>query len=439
MIQVLMVASVLFGLVWLLGIIAGLNHMNDAEYLNQFQLPHLYTFFSQPLWVWLGVLSLGGLMGAGSLFLSFHIGVKSIIRFQVVLLHQLFKTINQSDSVEWLSVVKDEPRKKTHRIIKTSVQLTGLVIRRLVRMLIPFMTFVVAFVVLIQLDGPLLLNLIPLAMMYILVLYFINRYAARNQVKLTGVAEVANKQVGTILDDLLFQKRQFGQPVKDEIDQSEYRQFSALRYKRRLVEIHVVWVNSLFLVFGSALIIWSYATQVNASSIDWMHLILFLVALRYAANGLQEMASSTVAFSRFLPETELVYQLLNAKPDKSKGLNFNGLVFYFSSNNQIDALLPNLLKLEYGVDNSVLLEKHGDIESLFKDKDEASLWVYSSKPAKFFQAVMHNKTLVSNILVSVGGVTEHYDNVDEFQLAFNPQQFVKKKPSDDMLYDDEMY
>jgi len=310
-IQILMAASVLLGLAWLLGIIAGLNHLNDASYLSQFKFSLLIDFFALPVSIWLVVLSISGLLGAGALFWSYQVGVKSIIRYQVKLLHQVLKTINQSDSGDWLNVVKEDPRKKTHRIIKISVQMTGLVVRRLARMLIPLVTFIVAFVALLKLDGFLLLNLIPLALLYVFVLYFINRYAARNQVRLTAVAEVANRQVGRITDDLMSQQRQFGQPVREEIDQSEYRLFSGLRYKRRLAEIHVVWVNSLFLILGSAVIIFSYGSQANISSIDWVHLIMFLIALRYAASGLQEMASSTVAFSRFLPEIELVYHLLH--------------------------------------------------------------------------------------------------------------------------------
>ncbi len=439
LIQTLMATSVLLGLVWLLGIIAGLNHLNDADYLTQFGFSVLIDFFSQPLSVWLAVLSISGLLGAATLFLSYQVGVKSIIRYQVYLLHQIFKTINQSESVDWLNMVKDDPRKKTHRIIKTSVQMTGLVIRRLVRMLIPLVTFIFAFVALVKLDGPLLLNLIPLALLYIFFLYFINRYAARNQVRLTGVAEVANRQIGGIADDLLSQQKQFGKAVINEVDQSEYRLFSELRYKRRLAEIHVVWANSLFLILGSAVIILSYGSYVNSSSIDWMHLIMFLIALRYAASGLQEMASSTVAFSRFLPETELVYGLLQARPRNIETLNLKGLVFYYTSNSGIEVLLPHLLKLEYGANKCIQLDEIVTRESLSQDVAADSVWIYSSKPIKFFQAVKQHKKLLSYIFVSTNGKTKQYDSFHEFKSEFNPQQHVKIKQSDDSSYDDEMF
>ena len=439
LIQVLMAVSVLLGLVWLLGIIAGLNHLNDANYMSQFGSAFLVDFFSQPLSIWLSVLSISGLLGAGALFLSYQVGVKSIIRYQVILLQKMFQVIGQSETVDWLNVVKDEPRKKTHRIFKVSTQLTGLVIRRLVRMLIPLFTFIVALFALIKLDGSLLLNLIPLVLLYILGLYFINRYAARNQVRLTGVAEVANKEVGVIIDDFLSQQRQFETSVKDDIDQSKYRLFSDLRYKRRLAEIHVVWVNSLFLVLGSAVIILSYGAQDNFASIDWLHLIMFLIALRYAASGLQEMASSTVAFSRFLPETELVYQFLNSSEEKNSEERLSGLIFYYASDGVMEALTHQLIKLKYGAEKCFPMDDIENIEALLNETSDESIWIYSSRPVKFYQTVMHNRKSISHILVSIKGQTKHYESLDEFQSEFNPQQLVKAKQSNVTSYDDEMF
>ncbi len=438
LIQVLMGLSVGLGLMWLLGILAGLNHLNDSQYLQAFKFAFLFDFFNLPLWAWLGILSVAGLLSAGAMFLSFHLGVKSIIRYQVNVLHLLLETINQKDQFEWLSVVDEEPRKKTHRIIKMSVQMTGLVVRRLVRMLIPLLTFVVAFVALIKLDGRLLLNLVPLAVIYLVALYYINRHAARNQVKLTGVADKANKQMGVVVDDMLYQNKSFDAEVINDINQSDYRKFSKLRYRRRLVEIHVVWVNTLFLVLGSALIVLDFGTKISNQSIDWMHLILFLVALRYAANGLQQMASATVAFSRFLPESEMVYQILNIKQPPQPD-NISGLVFYFDSRNAVESLLPQILRQQYGVKNCALLENIKSLQAAPDNNNPDPLWVYAIRPVLFKQAVKLHQDKISAVICRIGSQIQRYDDVADFLKNFNPQQILKQSNQNDSDYDDEMY
>lgn len=436
LIQTVMGLSVVLGLLWLLGLIAGLNHLNDSQYLNQFRVTFLADIFNLPLWVWLSLLSIAGLLSAGFMFLSFHLGVKSIIRYQVKVLHQLLEVINQNDQVGWLSVVEDEPRKKVHRIIKMSVQLTGLVIRRLTRMIIPLFTFLAAFVALIKLDGKLLLNLIPLAVLYVIALYFINRHAARNQVKLIGISEKANKQIGIVIDDMLFKNKTFDAKVKNDIDQSDYRFFSKLRYRRRLAEIHVTWVNTLFLVLGSALIVLDFGLGINGQKIDWMHLILFLVALRYAANGLQQMASATVAFSRFLPESELVFQILNPHSVEEIG-DKSGLVFYFDDRSEIESLLPQLLKLRYGVEHHALLKEQLLQDNGLNHSDHNSFWVYSARPVLFKQAVKRYQTAIQIVICRIGSQIKQYEDINQFLDEFDPQSILSLNKSSQMSYDDD--
>ncbi len=436
LIQLLMGMSVALSLLWLLGVIAGLNHLNDSTYLAQFDLQWLSDFFSQPLWLWLGLLSLAGLIGAGATFLSFYIGVQSVIRFQVILLNKLLKTINLDAEYKWLHVVADDPRKKVHRIIKMSVQLTGLVIRRLVRMLVPLLTFCLAFVALIKLDAPLLLNLIPLALLYVVALYFINRYAARTQVKLIGVADPVNRKMSGIINDMMFRKQRYDESIKQRISDAKYTLFSRLRYQRRLAEIHVVWVNSLFLIFGSALIIVAFGLNPENGQVDWMHLILFLVALRYAGNGLQEMASATVSFSRFLPDTEMVHQLLTASKPVQSTQAYSGVIFVFFDNPQIEVLLPQLMQVKYGAKDVEVISQATVLQG--KSGLDQTAWYCGTKPRQFKQAVRKNRGFISHIISHIDGDEVVYKSVDDFLTTFDPHK-IKPNGSSVNEADDEMY
>jgi len=434
LIQITMGLSVGLGLAWLLGVIAGLQFLNDSTYLNQFELPLLVDFFHWPLGVWLSVLTLAGLLGTACMYLSIHIGVQSILRFQVTMLKQVMESIGDDN---WLAVVADTPRKKTHRILKLSVQMTGLIVRRLVRMLIPLLTFVVAFYALVQLNLSLLMVLIPLSVLYLVALYFINRYAARNQVKLMGVSEQANKQVGRLIDDLYHRRRPYDSHLREEVDQTAYLRFSRLRYRRRLAEIHVTWVNGIFLVLGSAMVVFSFALDAISDRIDWMNLILFLVALRYASGAIQELASATVGFSRFLPESEMIHQILTGQTETPVVDQSNGLVLYLDENNDIEFLLPDLLRLRFGADNSYSLAEFQENSDVVDSS--TSTWVYSVKPAKFKQAVKQNQERISTVVVAFEGQYKKYHDVSKFLEEFDPQEFIKNKQQQGVMDDDDMY
>jgi ABC-type multidrug transport system fused ATPase/permease subunit len=435
LVQLLMALSVGLGLTWLLGVIAGINHLNDQNYLSGMGLAWLTDFFDAPVWQWMLLLSLAGVISAGALFASFHVGVQSIIRYQLQLVNRLLAHINDENNTNWLEVVKDQPREKLHRIIKLSVQLTGLVTRRLSRMLIPLLTFLVSFVALINLDAALLANLIPLAVLYLVALYFINRHAARVQVRLANISVPANRSLGILINDMLQRNRRFDRSVTTELAGSEYPEFSLLRYKRRLAEVHVVWLNTLFLVFGTAVIFFSFDHYQTNGRIDWMQLILFLVALRYAGSGLQEMAAATVSFSRFLPETELVCQVLNPDPAEQSDTPcvYQGRVMYFHSDVDHEVVMPALLKYNFGVKNSQKLTEEirsGVCESI---QDKEAFWIYTVNPLDFKQAVRNNRKLVDHVLYTHLGEHVHYTDIDQFLKDFKPVQVRQSMamPQDD--------
>ena len=434
LIQITMGLSVGLGLAWLLGVIAGLQFLNDSTYLNDFDMPLLVAFYHWPLGVWLSVLTLAGLFGTACMYLSIHFGVQSILRFQVNMLNQVMERIGDDN---WLAVVADTPRKKTHRILKMSVQMTGLIVRRLVRMLIPLLTFVVAIYALVKLNLSLLMVLIPLSVLYLVALYFINRHAARNQVKLMGVSEQANQQVGKLIDDLYHRRRTYDSQLREEVEQTAYLRFSRLRYRRRLAEIHVSWVNGVFLVLGSAMVVFSFALDAISDRIDWMNLILFLVALRYASGAIQELASATVGFSRFLPESEMIHQILTGQTKTPEVDQSDGLVFYLDENNDIAFLMPDLLRLKFGIVNSYSLAEFQENGKVI-DSNQTT-WVYSVKPAKFKQVVKQNQAHISAVVIAVGGHYKKYQDVTKFLEEFNPQEFIKNKQQQAVMDDDDMY
>ncbi|MCF6300379.1 MAG: hypothetical protein L3J52_04570, partial [Proteobacteria bacterium] len=82
LVQILMGLSVGLGLIWILGLIAGLNNLHDLGYLQSHDIGFLKHFFALPVGLWISILSISGLLGVLTMFISFKIGVRSEIADQ---------------------------------------------------------------------------------------------------------------------------------------------------------------------------------------------------------------------------------------------------------------------------------------------------------------------------------------------------------------------
>ncbi|MFK8012950.1 MAG: hypothetical protein AB8B80_12980 [Marinicellaceae bacterium] len=332
-IQLLMVVSTLTGIFWILSIILGVSHYQNPEQVTGIKYLLFAWVFKMPLWQWLILASIAGVISAWTLFLSIQFGVKSVLAYQENLSKRCLRLVSDDRYDYWTQEFEQMPRQVLIRILRQGIQLCGLVARRITRTFVSLIVFIMAFVVLIYLDAKLLMLLLPFSLFYIIALYFINRYAARVSTELADTLSVSNRIFGRLLNSLLNKQLTVdSDQFKQQFDDSLYMHQAELKYKRRLAEIHVDWLNTLFLVIGIAVII-VYIVYVQASSkIDWQNLLFFLIALKYAASGLQQISATTVAFSRFMPEIQLVYRLLNVvnlKPSNEKfQLNHHHAIIY---------------------------------------------------------------------------------------------------------------
>ena len=436
LVQVLMGASVLLGLVWLLGIIAGVNHLNDAGYLQQYGVPVLADLFNLSVPLWLSLLSLAGIASALLMYASFEVGVRSAIRYQKYLIARSLQTVNADTEFRWVHAFPGSPRSQLNRIIKLGVQLTGLVARRISRVFIPFLTFIVAFVALIRLDGQLLFYILPLALAYVVVLYFINRHAARIQVQLVEMMPPVQSKLTQLIDLTLSQgKKKQPQDFDSDIEDTQYHQFSNLRYQRRLAEVHVSWLNTLFLVLASAVLVLVFKYVKAEASIDWLNLILFLVALRYAASGLQQLSAATVGFSRFLPETEKVMRLLHLPAAPAQPEHVEGTIFCLMSDNRVEHFELSYLMNLYPGHDAVLLEDliesdQGTVQQHLKKTRNAM--VVSNRARQFVNRVKQHQELISAVLLCDGGKRQCITDVQHFLDTFDVDGFSRDAQLDDL-------
>ncbi|MCF6300187.1 MAG: hypothetical protein L3J52_03575, partial [Proteobacteria bacterium] len=325
-----------------------------------------------------------------------------------------------------------DTRANLHRVIKLGIQLVGLVARRTSRMLVPVLTFIIAFFALIKLNAILLAFLFPLTMVYVIILYFINRDAARNQIKLSRSAAICANKMGRLIDQTLDEKILSEKVnVQNLIEETSYLEFTAYRYKRRLAEVHVNWLNGGFLVLGSALLIIIF--EWTGYDPNWMSLILFLVALKYAAGSLQQIASATVGFSRFLPETERVFRLLNANHCK-QAEKLDGVYFYLSSDTTIKPFKLQVLSRHFLYDDLRFLDEI--VGQNVQIQKTARVLLVSNKAKMFFNQVKLHRKIIKKIIVEYPEGQIHYNDVKIFLEKFNVEKFIQNQHNKSVEIDD---
>ena len=374
-VQVLMVISIVTGIFWILSIILGISHYQNPTQAAGFKYLLFAWVFKMPLWQWLILASTAGMISAWTLYLSVQHGVKSVLAYQKHLSQKCLSLVSNDQHSHWSQEFEQAPRQVLLRILRQGVQLTGLVARRITRAFVSFVTFILAFVVLLYLDAKLLSLLLPFSCFYIIALYFINRYAARVSTEMSDTLIESSTRFGQLVSAVLNKSLPINTPeFQQKFDASLYMYQAELKYKRRLAEIHVNWLNTLFLVIGIAIII-VYIVYIQASdNIDWQHLLFFLIALKYAASSLQQISATTVAFSRFMPEIQLVFRLLNVanlNPSKEKLKLNNHSIIYISSNYIDDFEIQQL--------NNSLQFKHNYQLKLIQDIRESGVKAYFSQ------------------------------------------------------------
>jgi ABC-type multidrug transport system fused ATPase/permease subunit len=412
LIQFLMLVSTATSIFWILSIILGVSHFNNPEE----KVSGLkYLFFSWvyilPIWQWLVLASIAGVISAASLYYSFKIGVDSVLKFQEQLNLRCLQLVSQKENSQWSGLFEQPPKQVLLRILKLGVQLTGLVARRITRAFVPFLTFIVMLVLLMYLNIHLLMLLIPLAVLYIIGLYYINRYTSRVSTEMTDNMGVFSRKFNQLVIDVLNNNTVVGSSeYLNQFNQSGYVNQAELKYNRRLAEIHVGWLNTLFIVLGMAVII-VYVVYLNTNEvIDWQGLLLFLVGLRFASNSLQQIASTTVAFSRFLPEIVLLYRLLNINPEDVtiKKMEVSDNILLFINTHQIQNFELQI------INNRINYSTHAQIKTLEEMKqqgvlkelislatDNRQIIVMEHKLKRLQQVILNNKTKVSAIFTAV--------------------------------------
>lgn len=166
------------------------------------------------------------------------------------------------------------------------------------------------------------------------------------------------------------------------------------------------------------------------------------MALRYAGSCLQQMASATVSFSRFLPEVELVYALLSGETNQPEDVkktakkDYPGCVFILS-NQFSECLIAEALLKSFYTDGTII-RLDDSSQFLEQQNNKQDVWIYSDKPTQFKQTVRKHAEHIDWVLVESDTNIKAYHDVQQFLDEFDANKFQKLKNQSVMLDDEEM-
>lgn len=205
----------------------------------------------------------------------------------------------------WQAMFDDPPRAILGRMAGGASRMMGLVLRDLLRVILPSLTVIAIIAFLFYIDATLTAVLIPAVALYLLPLYVINRRVTRMQREYRALSPQARSEVGRRLRDALQTGRlpsEVDSIRRDALHGAAYQGALTALYGRLLADRRVHLLNAAFFIVCLVALLIFFGMQAREHARPWSDLIFYLLALRYAMTSLKQTTTLGAKFSRFFPE-----------------------------------------------------------------------------------------------------------------------------------------
>ena len=205
----------------------------------------------------------------------------------------------------WQATEDEPPRATLSRLVGGTSRVMGLVLRNLMRGILPVLTVLATVAFLFYIDSTLTLVLLPATLLYLVPLYLINRRVTRLQRTYRDLSPRARSEVSRRLRDLLDsgELERGAESLRIEALRGEASDGArAAFYGRLLADRRVHLLNTAFFIACLVALLIFFGVRARDHARPWSDLIFYLLALRYAMASLKQVTSLSAKFSRFFPE-----------------------------------------------------------------------------------------------------------------------------------------
>jgi ABC-type multidrug transport system fused ATPase/permease subunit len=200
---------------------------------------------------------------------------------------------------------RETPQHLASRMIGSASKQTALALRDMLRILLPALTFAAAVGFLLWVDLRVTGVVLPIALVYLLPLYLINRQVTRRQKMYRAMSREARGDVGRALRGRLRGEAASAGNQEDAaapLRTDSYRGALRAFYGRLLADRRTHMLNTSFFVACLVVLLMFFGVQAHERGRPWSDLLFYLLALRFAMTALRQVTTLLAKFSRFFPE-----------------------------------------------------------------------------------------------------------------------------------------
>lgn len=303
------VAGNFLGLAATVGAVGGvMQYARAAEHDHPLRILHFQIALGEgvrPLLLFGAAIAGLGLLAAACTYVTDRLILSLARQYQVACAHRALAIAADPLCRGWQIAGEHSPRAILARLSGGSSRVMGLMLRDLLRIILPTLTFIATVGFLFYVDSTLTLMLLPAAALYLLPLYLINRRVSRLQREYRERSSLARGEMSRRLRELLNSGRlESGvESLQREVfDGPDQRGALAALYGRLLADRRVHLLNASFFILCLVALLIFFGIQARDHARPWSDLIFYVLALRYAMTSLKQTTAMGAKFSRFFPE-----------------------------------------------------------------------------------------------------------------------------------------
>lgn len=198
------------------------------------------------------------------------------------------------------------------RLVKSDSRMAGRVLRLILSLIIPIITLIVAFSALVYLNPTLTLAILFFGIGYLMFQKKVSKKAANFSIRAETLAPLVSQGYRKLIQHFKLQpENHSSKELVEETFKSNNLRDELDAYEGRLLAVEKSRLGTgLFTAMAIGLIILVMGGNIIRVGSGWDHLLIFVIALRFALSSLQSSFAIITSINRFYPQIRRYFQFL---------------------------------------------------------------------------------------------------------------------------------
>lgn len=241
----------------------------------------------------LAVILIGGSIGAYLLYRSERLASAAAVEFGDLLRHDVTRELNRPLSRGWQTALDGRPKQVLLQAIVAGVREITMAARETLRLVGPVSMFLGTGIVLFAIDPIVTLLIVPIAAIFSLPLYLVNRRMASLNESFDEAQVEASDQLAEAMEELLEQGHT--ERAQDLIDSA--RKGDNVTHARMLEPIRLRALSVVVTAFFAVVVLLLFVLR-NGEELDFLRMMIYIITMRLCASAVQRIAAAITGITR---------------------------------------------------------------------------------------------------------------------------------------------